>query len=94
MKDFMRCGQASSRASPTGDRSLSATYHILEGAYKPESENRHLAPFSRLPSRVQTSAGLPGCRTIATTTSRPLEPIRRSTFMSLLKYFSNSIDIN
>ncbi len=36
----MRCGRSSSRASPTADRSLCATYHILEGAYKPESENR------------------------------------------------------
>ncbi|MEG4181632.1 hypothetical protein QUA32_07600 [Microcoleus sp. Pol14D6] len=61
LKDFMRCGRSSSRASLTGDRSLCATYHILEGAYKPEIE---------------------------------LEPIRRSTSISLLKYFSNSIDIN
>ncbi|MEG3928734.1 hypothetical protein [Microcoleus sp. D3_18a_C4] len=57
----MPCDRSSSRASPTGDRSLCATYHILEGAYKPEIE---------------------------------LEPIRRSTSISLLKYFSNSIDIN
>ncbi|MEG4532563.1 hypothetical protein [Microcoleus sp. D2_18a_D3] len=36
----MPCGRSSSRASPTGDRSLCATYHILEGAYKREIENR------------------------------------------------------
>ena len=36
----MQRGRSSSRASPTGDRSLCATYHILEGAYKPQSENR------------------------------------------------------
>ncbi|MEG5183964.1 hypothetical protein QUB28_09265 [Microcoleus sp. B4-C3] len=61
LRDFMRCDRSASRASPTGDRSLCATYHILEGAYKPEIE---------------------------------LEPIRRSTSIRLLKYFSNSIDIN
>ncbi|MEG4985972.1 hypothetical protein QUB08_09425 [Microcoleus sp. BR0-C5] len=61
LRDFRRCGRSSLRASPTGDRSLCATYHILEGAYKPEIE---------------------------------LEPIRRSTSISLLKYISNSIDIN
>ncbi|WP_332956423.1 hypothetical protein [Microcoleus sp. AR_TQ3_B6] len=40
LRDCMQRGRSSSRASPTGDRSLCATYHILEGAYNPESENR------------------------------------------------------
>ncbi|WP_333366275.1 hypothetical protein [Microcoleus sp. N3A4] len=63
LRDFMRCGRSSSRASPMGDRSLCATYHILEGAYKPESENRHLAPFStsRRSSNPCQTAGLPDC---------------------------------
>ncbi|MEG3986907.1 hypothetical protein QUA13_07070 [Microcoleus sp. S28C3] len=85
----MRCGRSSSRNSPTGDRSLCATYHILEGAYNPESENRPKSTIFKIAVASSNS-----CRTVATSTSRPLQPIRRSTSIGLLKYFSNSIDIN
>ncbi|WP_332983592.1 hypothetical protein [Microcoleus sp. A003_D6] len=47
------------QASPTGDRSLCATYHIIEGAYKPESENRPKSTIFKIAAAVQTPARLP-----------------------------------
>ncbi|WP_333464996.1 hypothetical protein [Microcoleus sp. T3_B1] len=61
LRDFMRCDRSSLRASPTGDRSLCATYHILEGAYKPEIENRPKSTIFKIAltgSNLRRSAGL------------------------------------
>ena len=83
----MRCGRSSSRASPTGDRSLCATYHILEGAYKPESENRPKSTIFQI-AVAGSNPSLTPPIPLKTTPQQPNKPQLEFSLESFSKDFS------